>query len=113
MTQGDVTTGEIMEILEFIKDNMVTKDDLKQELLLYPTRKEMRETFRQELSWYVTKDYLNEKLFELKSEILSAIDSFAKQNERFDQELVAMRGRWERHEDRLEVVEQKLGISAV
>ncbi len=121
MANGDVTTGEIME---FLKEHMVTKEELHQELSrtkeelhqeILGVKEELRqelfgtkEELRQELSHFATK----EELVQFKDEILSAVDGLVVQYKNFDVELAALRSTTGRHEDRLEVVEKKLGLSA-
>jgi hypothetical protein len=43
---------------------------------------------------------------------MTSIDRFAKLHEMLDQELVALRSKYERLEGRLEIVEQKLGLAS-
>ncbi|MFH1142229.1 MAG: hypothetical protein V1695_00790 [Candidatus Uhrbacteria bacterium] len=51
-------------------------------------------------------------LDETKQEIMSGIDGLAKQNKGLDLELVSMRSKYERLEERLVLVEQKVGLSS-
>ena len=60
------------------------------------------------LDSYVTREEFQEGM----SNIITTIDRFAKLHETLDQELVALRSKYDRLEDRLEVVESKLGIAA-
>jgi len=82
-----VTTTEIME---FLREHMVTKEDIKD---------------------FVTKDELQNQFQEFKSDIISSIDRFAKLHETLDQELVSLRNKYDRLEGRLEIVEDKLGVT--
>ena len=52
-----------------------------------------------------------QELATMRSDIITTIDRFAKLHETLDQELVAVRNRCDRLEDRLVFVERKLGIS--
>lgn len=104
MAQEDVTTNEIMD---FLREHMPLKEETATKEEMRELQQEFRYELKQELSHYATRD----DLVALKSEILSAVDALAKHNQLFEQELVAMRMRYERHEDRLEVVEQKLGVA--
>ncbi len=56
-----------------------------------------------------TKD----ELAETRSNIITTIDRFAKLHETLDQELVALRSKYDRLEERLMFVENKLGIKTV
>lgn len=85
--ENDVSTNEIMQ---FLKENMV-----------------MREEFHETLTDYATK----EDLIGFKSDIMESVDRFAKLHEPLDQELVMLRSKYSRLEERLEVVEKKLEIT--
>ena len=50
-------------------------------------------------------------LDEAKEEIMTGIDGLAKQNKDLDLELVSMRSKYERLEERLSLVEQKVGMN--
>lgn len=94
MENHDVTTGEIME---FLQEHMVTKDEA--------------------LATFATKDDLKglatkQDLTALKTDIMTTVDRFVKLHETLDQELVAMRSKYERLEDRMEIVERKLGLAS-
>ncbi|HAU66621.1 TPA: hypothetical protein DCW61_04715 [Candidatus Uhrbacteria bacterium] len=84
---NDVTTNEI---LEFLKENMVTKDEFRETLTEYATRKD---------------------LIEFRSDILESVDRFAKLHETLDQELLMLRSKYNRLEERLELIETKIGIT--
>ncbi len=77
----------MQESIGCIQENMATKEDLK---------------------GYATK----EDLQTFKSEILEHIDGFAQQNQKFDHELVAAQAKFNRVEERVEVLELKAGIGA-
>ncbi len=47
----------------------------------------------------------------MKDDIMTTIDRFAKLHETLDHELVAMRSKYERLEERLERLEQKMGFA--
>lgn len=60
------------------------------------------------------KSTLTEEQFALRiDDVMTSIDRFAKLHETLDQELVALRSKYERLEERLVLVEEKLGISAI
>jgi hypothetical protein len=83
MVDREITTTEI---LEFFQQHMVMKDDLAR---------------------LATK----EDLLATKSDVLESVDRFAKLHEVLDQELVAMRSKYDRLEERLKAVEGKLGLA--
>jgi len=85
------------EILEFLKENMFTKEEA--------------------LGTFATKDDLQrfasrEDLVEFRTDIMTTVDRFAKLHETLDQELVMLRSKYNRLEERLEIVETRLGIAA-
>jgi len=86
--------------MEFLKEHMVTKDELqKVQSDVYDIRAGMQN--------FATKnDYER-----FASDIINHIDRFAKLHETLDQELVMLRGKYDRLEGRLEVVEAKLGLA--
>ncbi len=90
----------MQESIAFIQENMATKEDLAQ------VRSEM--ATKEDLKGYATK----EDLASFKSEILEHIDGFAQQNQKFDHELVAAQAKFNRIEERVEVLELKAGIGA-
>ena len=83
MSNDNVTTDEIME---FLKEHMVTKEDLHD---------------------FFTKD----DTVELRSDILTSVDRFAKLHETLDIELVSLQSKYGRLEERLKRVEEKVGIT--
>ncbi len=92
------SVGELTEsvgfIIGFIQEQLVTKSehyDLKQEVKLCATKQE---------------------LHEFKDEILTAIDNSTKSFVRLDHEQVALRGNSGRLEERVEKIEQHLGLAA-
>lgn len=82
MPNGDVTTNEIMD---FLKENMVTREEVEQ--------------------------IVDEKVLRTESRILESVDRFAKLHETLDQELIMLRSKYNRLEERLEAVEAKIGIT--
>ncbi|NQV89501.1 MAG: hypothetical protein HQ488_04230 [Parcubacteria group bacterium] len=84
---NDVSTNEIMG---FLQEHMVTKGE-----------------FHETLTDYATKN----DLVGFKSDIMESVDRFAKLHETLDQELVMLRSKYSRLEERLVVVEKKLEIA--
>ena len=58
------------------------------------------------LDTFATKQNLDDA----KTEILTMVDRFAKLHETLDHELVSLRSKYERLEERLSLIEQKVGI---
>ena len=108
MANGEVTTNDIME---FLREHMVTKEELS---LVNKTLNDKidRLTVRviggeERMETFATKD----DLLAMKSDIITSIDGFAKQNQTFDQEMASTIHRQDRFEERLGVVEHKLGLA--
>lgn len=97
---------DILEILQFMQQNMVTKVDLRNELS--QEIGSLRIEIKEELKRFATKD----DLMQMKSEIMTSVDHLAKRHETFDHELLAMRAKYERLDERLEIVEAKVGVAA-
>lgn len=95
-----VSVQDLHESVAFIQENMATKGDLVE------VRSEM--ATKEDLKGYATK----EDLALLKSDVLEHIDGFAQQNQKFDHELIAAQAKFNRVEERVEVLELKAGIGA-
>ncbi|HLD21232.1 MAG TPA: hypothetical protein VJB64_04005 [Patescibacteria group bacterium] len=78
-----ITTNEIMD---FLKEHLVMRDEIR--------------------------DIVREETGATKTEIVEHVDRFAKLHETLDQELVMLRSKYNRLEERLEIVETRLGIAA-
>lgn len=128
MADKEVTTGEIMEVLEFMKDNMVTKEefnDLKSDVSSLKSDvsglKSDVSSLKSGLSGlrteihvdFATKDEVRTMMTEFKDEILTAVDGIAQQHKTFNQELAAIHLQNGRRDQRLETVERKLGLASV
>jgi len=115
---------DILEILQFMQENMASKEDIKSmatkdDLKSMASKDDIRGMatkddihalrieLREDLKANATKD----DLLVFKSDIMTSIDRFAKLHETLDQELVAMRSKYERLEARLEAVELKVGLA--
>lgn len=110
------TIQDVLEIVLYLKDNMVTKDDLetrltetKTEIKLhldqnFVTKDDLRNfATKDDLQNFSTKDDLRhfatkDDLFEFKSDIMTHMDGFIGLHQKLDVELVAMRSKYERLE---------------
>ena len=125
MPNNEVTTGEIMS---FLQEHMVTKEELKQELSheVSGLRTELKDEisglrmeFKQDISIlghemhtdFATKVEMKEMLTEFKDEILNAVDVIALEHQTFNQELAAIHLQNGRRDERLNTVERKLGLT--
>ena len=93
---------DVLETVNFIKDTAVTKKELG------VTNESVS---RLEGRIDRLENSLDEKLVQTKSEILEHVDAFTKLHETLDQEMVSLRGKYDRLEERLVRVEQKLGFA--
>lgn len=82
MTQSEITTQEIME---FLQEHMATKGDVVA--------------------------IIDGRIEEAESRILTSVDRFVRLHETLDQELVMLRSKYNRLEERIEIVEHQLGIA--
>ncbi len=101
----------IIEMLRAMREQMATKDDLRHFATKDDLKTEIgafRVEMKEELKAFATKDFVREQV----SEVLTAVDGVAKQCETLEIELLANRAKTQRIEERLEVVELKVGIGA-
>ncbi len=99
--------GEILEIVQTMQKNMATKNDLKN----FATKEDgisLQEDIEFLKDNMVTKDDLQET----ESRLMMHIDGLAKRTEKFDHELVAAQAKFNRVEERVEILELKVGIAA-
>ena len=75
------TTKEILTIVQFLKDNMVSKEEFES------------------------------RLTEAKSEILTHMDSFVVLHQKLDTELAALRGKYDRLSEQIQQVAKHLQIN--
>lgn len=87
------TLNEILEIVGFLKDNMAMKEEL--------------EFVRENM---VTKGEFESKLTEVKTEIMTHVDSFIVLHQKLDTELVALRAKYERLEGHIQQLAQHLHV---
>ncbi|MFZ2190551.1 MAG: hypothetical protein WA057_00520 [Candidatus Magasanikiibacteriota bacterium] len=97
---SDQTLNDILEVVTFLKDNMVSADESDKILTKVVGIEE-------QIKNVPTRDEMNEKF----SEVIGEVDSFVKLHETLDQELSALRSKYSRLEERLLVVERKLQIA--
>ncbi len=95
---------DILETVNFIKDNAVTKTEFNSAMIGVEKRFIGAES---------RMDKLETKIDDKFNEVMNHVDGFAKLHETLDQELVSLRGKYDRLEERLVRVEQKLGFATV
>lgn len=93
---------DVLEIVQFLKDNAVTKKEFNQGLAGLELRFETR------FSSMETK--FEERLTETKSEIMTHIDGFIAFNQKLDHELTALRGKYNRLEEIVNKIAQHLQL---
>ena len=87
MSQNDTLQQNIQDILEsvqFLKDNMASKEDLE------------RFATKEDLERFATKNDLEIQLTEVKSEIMTHVDGFIALHQKLDIELTALRAKYDR-----------------
>ena len=90
----DQTTTEILEIVQFLKDNMASKDDLE------------RFATKDDLERFATKDDLEQ----IKSELMNHVDGFIGLHQKLDTELTALRSKYDRHEQYIKQLAKHLHL---
>ncbi|HAL50018.1 MAG: hypothetical protein UU40_C0010G0013 [Candidatus Uhrbacteria bacterium GW2011_GWD2_41_121] len=96
----DKTAKDILEIVGFLKDNMVCREEMDQKF------EQMDQKFEQMDRRFELR--LDQKLTEVKSEIMTHMDGFIGLHQKLDLELVALRAKY----DRLESYVMKLAHHA-
>lgn len=86
----DKTLQDILEIVQFIKDNAASKADLDR---------------------FPTKIDLETRLTEVKTELMTHIDSFIVLHQKLDTELTALRAKYDRLEGYLQQVAKHLQLN--
>ena len=99
--------GAVLEIVQSMQKIMATKDDLKS----FATKDDVA-AILEDIEFIKDSMATKEDLAAVKSELITHIDGFAQQNQKFDHELVAARSQCNRIEERVEVLELKAGIGA-
>ncbi len=96
------TMNDILEIVQFLKDNAVSKEEAV-----------TQQSLQIELSKLATKKDLGDvraEMKEMKNELIGHIDSFTKLYEKLDHELVALRGKCDRHEELFQKLFKRLQL---
>ena len=127
MANDVVTTGEIMD---FLRENMVTKEDAKgfatkDDLKAFITKEDARAfATKDDLKAFATKDDLfmvkmeieelkistKQDMRDLRNDVITHIDAFAKNAERQDHEITSLNSHCERIDTRLDTIECRIGI---
>ncbi|MBI4457827.1 hypothetical protein HY633_02590 [Candidatus Uhrbacteria bacterium] len=116
MPNSEPTIGEV---LEFLRDHMVTKADAmsfatKDDLKSFVTKDDLKSfATKDDLKSFATKDDLKELTKDLTAQISKVgakVDGLAKLNETHNHEIAALRSRDEWHDLRISAVENNLGM---
>lgn len=108
--------GEVYEILRSMQQSMITKEDAKsfltkEDAKSFATKDDIL-AMQEDIEFLKENMASKEDLADFKSEVIEHIDGFARQNQKFDLELVAAQAKFNRVEKRVEVLELKVGIAA-
>ncbi len=90
-----------------VRSEMATKDGLKN----FATKDDVA-AVREDIEFIKENMVTKAEAEETESRLMGHIDGFARQNQKFDIELVAARSQFNRVEERVEVLELKAGIGA-
>jgi len=122
------TIQDILEVVTYLKDNMVsgdkfeertknfaTKDDLKDfatkdDLKDFATKDDLLD-IKEELHGFVTQDYLDDKLFEIKNELMNHIDGFIGLHHKLDIEFTSLRATVNRLEEEIQAMKKQMQMN--
>lgn len=115
------TIQDILEVVTYLKDNMMskeegaTKEDLKNfatkdDLANFATKDDLLE-IREELHGFVTQDYLDNKLFEIKNELMNHIDGFIGLHHKLDIEFTSLRATVNRLEEEIQAMKKQMQMN--
>ena len=109
---SDPTIKDVMEVVEFIRDNAATKDDIKN----FATKDDLKNlATKDDLKNFATKDDLQnfatrDDLRNAKDEMIGHIDGFIKLHKDMDTEIAALKSSYQRHEDQISQIVRHLGL---
>ncbi len=95
------TINEVLEIVQFLKDNAVTKSELNDRVV------ELKVDL---IQWVKENAVTKEELEKAKSEIITHVDSFVQLHQKLDQELAALRGKYDRLEEMVKMMAKHLQL---
>ena len=95
----DNTTQEILEIVQFIKDNAASKADLDG----FATKEDLQR--------FATKEDLATSITAAKTEIMSHVDGFIVLHQQLETELTALRSKYNRLEQHVQQLARHLQLS--
>ncbi|MFA5813045.1 MAG: hypothetical protein WC862_00835 [Patescibacteria group bacterium] len=84
---SDPTIKDVMEVVEFIRDNAATKDDVQ-----------------------AVRAELQKEIQDAKNETIGHIDGFVKLHKDMDTEIAALKSSYQRHEEQISQIVRHLGL---
>ncbi len=100
--------NDVLEIVQFLKDNSVSKNEAVTQQTLQIELAKMGITFDTKID--SVRDELRNDMKEMKSELIGHIDSFTKLYEKLDHELVALRDKYDQHEELFQKLFKRLQL---
>lgn len=100
MKKKKATIEEVLEVVEFLKDNMVSKHEFE----------DVVETIEFLKDNMVNKNELEEKFTEIKSEIMNHMDGFIGLHQKLDTELTALRSKYDRLESYVQQIAEHVNL---
>ncbi len=95
------TVNDILEIVQFIKDNSATKQDLSNlEVRVDKRFESMDQRF----------DLISDQMQDMKTEVITHVDGLAVLHQRLDTELAALRMKYERLESHVSILAKHANI---
>ena len=107
----DNTIKDILEIVEFIRDNAATKEDLLQFATKHELHSEIQ-TVKNELRSEIqeVKNELRSEIQEVKNEIMNHIDGFIGLHQKLEIELTALHGKYQCLESYIQQIAKSIGL---
>jgi len=99
--ENNKTINKILETVNSIKENIVTKDELKNEVTL--AKQEIKDEINQNI---------DEKITKAKNEIIAKVDEFITLHQKLEQELSALQSKYNRLEGQMQKVLAHLQLQA-
>ena len=113
------TIQDILEVVTYLKDNMVSGDKFEERTKNFATKDDLKDfatkddllDIKEELHGFVTQDYLDDKLFEIKNELMNHIDGFIGLHHKLDIEFTSLRATVNRLEEEIQAMKKQMQMN--
>lgn len=104
------TIQDILEVVTYLKDKMVSRDEFEEKTKNFATKDDLLE-IREDLKGFVTQDYLDDRLSEMKNEIMNHIDGFIGLHHKLDIEFTSLRAAVQRMEEEIQAMKKQMQMN--